>query len=400
MTRKIMVTYQLFQMLHILPMSLIFTTYVLFLKSNGLTLAEIGIVNAIFGISITMFEIPTGVVADVFGRRRSVLLGLFIFIPSHFIYWLGYSMPMFLLAEVTSALAFCFISGAMDAWLRDSLDFYEVKYDFARLINTGFIMNRVGTIVGGLIGSVIAWYDLRIGWLLATILQIIVFVWFLFKMQPEEYFQPLKFQWLKIWSQMKQVARDSFVHGLKTRIVWLLTIISTLYLFASQPINMQWTIYLEEKISLKIIGVMWILISLTSMAGAWVVGRIMKHYHDERQIMTWANLVLGVSLVLMILSQNIYWVLALFLVHEAGRGMFPAAQKAYLHDHIPSDKRATVASFASMVEHLGMAIGWLGAGVLARNIGIIPTWQLAGVIFLVGILLIWKLPLNNVISKL
>lgn len=69
-----------------LATGLIIPYNVLFLRSRGLDLLQIGILSSAFEASIVMFEVPTGYLADCKGRRLSVLLGLVIMALSGLVY--------------------------------------------------------------------------------------------------------------------------------------------------------------------------------------------------------------------------------------------------------------------------------------------------------------------------
>lgn len=63
-----------------LAASLMWAVNALFLLDTGLDIFEVFVVNAAFTVGLVLFEIPTGVVADSTGRRRSFLLSVFILI--------------------------------------------------------------------------------------------------------------------------------------------------------------------------------------------------------------------------------------------------------------------------------------------------------------------------------
>ena len=92
-----------------------------------MSMAEVGIINFMFMVGIFFLEIPTGVVADLFGRKISVIWGVVFAGIGCFVYYFSYSFWLFVTAELVIALGHCFISGALDAWVKDSLDFNGYK---------------------------------------------------------------------------------------------------------------------------------------------------------------------------------------------------------------------------------------------------------------------------------
>jgi MFS family permease len=81
---------------------------VLFWQENGLSLTQIMILQALFAMSIVIFEVPTGVVADKQGRKRSMIYGSLFLILGALIYSLGHNFFQFFIAEFTWGIGACF----------------------------------------------------------------------------------------------------------------------------------------------------------------------------------------------------------------------------------------------------------------------------------------------------
>jgi hypothetical protein len=90
-----------------------------------------------------------------------------------------------------------------------------------------------------------------------------------------------------------------------------------------------------------------------------------------------------------------YLVLTGFLTHEVGRGMIKPIQKSYLNKHIPSDKRATVLSFESMMGKLGAAGGLVVLGWVGKNYSIQDAWLVSGILILFLIPIYLKVSQNE-----
>ena len=119
-------TYLTLTLLSTLAASFIWGINTLFLLDAGLSNAEAFAANAFFTVGQVLFEVPTGVVADSWGRRTSYLLGAVTLLLSTLLYLAMWKLraPMvgWAVASILMGLGFTFFSGATEAWLVDALD--------------------------------------------------------------------------------------------------------------------------------------------------------------------------------------------------------------------------------------------------------------------------------------
>src|SRR3989337_3072494 len=125
LARRVQRTYLGLLLGNTLAASFIWGVNTLFLLDAGLTNLEAFAANAFFTAGMVLFEVPTGVVADTWGRRTSYLLGTLTLAASTLLYYFMWQFQApFVLWAIVSALlglGFTFFSGAVEAWLVDAL---------------------------------------------------------------------------------------------------------------------------------------------------------------------------------------------------------------------------------------------------------------------------------------
>ncbi|MCK5457728.1 MAG: hypothetical protein KAI45_11425 [Melioribacteraceae bacterium] len=77
---------------------------ILFFLSKGLSFFEIGILYAVREISINIFEIPSGIFADAFGRRKTLASSFLIYIITFIIFYIGADFSLFIIGMLMYAL--------------------------------------------------------------------------------------------------------------------------------------------------------------------------------------------------------------------------------------------------------------------------------------------------------
>src|SRR6476620_2908306 len=132
----------------------------LFLLDAGLSNLEAFAANAFFTAGMVLFEIPTGVVADSWGRRTSFLLGTVTLAGSTYLYYLLWqlSAPFWWWAAVSAllGLGFTFFSGAVEAWLVDALHFSGYDGGLEAVRGRGQMVSGIAMLAGSVAGGVIA----------------------------------------------------------------------------------------------------------------------------------------------------------------------------------------------------------------------------------------------------
>ncbi len=151
---RVQFTYLLLTLLSTLAASFIWGINTLFLLDAGLSNTAAFAANAFFAVGQLVFEVPTGVVADVWGRRVSFLLGCATLLVSTLLYLYMWDVQAgmwgWAIASILLGLGFTFFSGAVEAWLVDALDAtgftgrLESVFGRAQAVSRGGDPDRIG----------------------------------------------------------------------------------------------------------------------------------------------------------------------------------------------------------------------------------------------------------------
>jgi len=390
MKKKTINVYLLLSGLNNFGMSFIAATYATFLIGRGLNLLEINLVNLAFFTTLFIFEIPTGALADVFGRKRSFVISCFLWSASFGFYAAAENFPNFVMAEVIGAIGMTFATGAFQAWLKDKLEFHGLNGSIGAILAKEQIIGRLIGIAGAIIG---AWLASRYDygpWLAGGATMAIAGILAIFLMK-EEYFVPKKFSFREGWQETKTVVRQSFDYARKNHSVRFILSASILILAAVQAPNMQWQPFFSNFLAdKKILGFIFASISLAIAAGSWLAPHLLRKWPNEKLMIIAMQIAAGAGIVMAAGANSLSIGLSAFLFHEIGRGALKPIADAYMNDNIPSKERATLLSFQGMACHLGGMIGLAISGWLAENFGIPMTWIISGAVLVFGSMLLIK----------
>lgn len=149
---------RLFQLYRFLSTSYLFgPILVLFFTRRGLSMTEVTLLNSVYAITAIVFEVPTGVLADRFGRRRAMVLGSLLMAAGCALDYLGHSFAIFAVGEGLLALGMTLSSGADSAWLYDLLVDAGREHEYRRREGAASASKLIGAgialAVGGRLGE-------------------------------------------------------------------------------------------------------------------------------------------------------------------------------------------------------------------------------------------------------
>lgn len=151
----------------------------------GLNALELVLVGTVLETSCFLLEIPTGVVADLYSRRRSVLIGIFLYVVG---FILEGTLPWFttvLLAQIIWGCGDTFISGALEAWIASE----ERNRPMDKVFLRGGQIAQAGGVLGVVLGTLLGNMDLRLP--IVTAGSLFLFLGLvLLRIMPETNFSP------------------------------------------------------------------------------------------------------------------------------------------------------------------------------------------------------------------
>jgi len=138
---------------------------ILYYTANGLNSTQIFTVQALFHLAVLLFEVPSGYLADVVGRKRTLVLGALFFPLGLAVYAAGRSFAAFVLAEFLLAVSVSMRSGCDSALIFDSLKQLGRETEYKRYEGRGALLGRIGTAVSSVAGGLLAAAFLRLPFL-------------------------------------------------------------------------------------------------------------------------------------------------------------------------------------------------------------------------------------------
>jgi len=385
-------TYLILTLLQTLAASLIWGVNTLFLLDAGLTLTEAFTANAAFTAGMVLFEVPTGVIADTFGRRASFILGaatLLVTTAAYLGLWyVEAGIWWWILVSALIGLGFTFFSGATEAWLVDALAATGFEGAVESVFGKGQVVGGaavlVGTIAGGFLGQV----SLGLPYVARSLLLLVVIGAAWLWMRDLGY-EPAR--GVAVGEQVRGILRASMRHG-----------------FGNPPIRMFmfgapfaagvgiWAFYAFQPYLLDLFGnpdatylagIAAAVFATAQIVGGSLVNLVRRVFRTRTAVITTEVVVgslalVGVGLAEMLQIPIGFWVaIALLTLTAMVSALSGPLQQAYMNDCIPSEQRATVLSFASLMGSAGGVVTQPALGRVADVYSLGTGYLVAGVIY-------------------
>ncbi|HPJ17356.1 MAG TPA: MFS transporter [Candidatus Woesebacteria bacterium] len=373
-------TFVLVKILQNIGSSWMFSTYVLFLTTSGLSLFQANILNLLYMSVSTVLDPFTGNLGDRIGQRKIYMTGLLFWAIGMTVYGLTNWFLIFAIAEITSAVGHAFMSEALESWLRNQTD-EEITH---KALTTSQTWGKLATIPAAILGGWIgAKYGFGIPWFLAgaTSLVCLIISWQQLRKYPdkieEEKAAPIE---MSVWS----IAKNAWKEPVLKRSFILAALITA----AVQPFNMFWSVIFKEASGkADWLGLLWMGIALAAALGSYLA----KKWPVNSKSLAMIIVTIGVPMCLTVIKGN--WIVLMlipFIIHEIGRSSWLPILFSYTNRKIDSRIRTSVNSLRSSACTLGAAGGLLVSGGLTNWISPVSVWGVSAVMLLLIAIWVWR----------
>lgn len=344
-------------------------------KLGGMTLSEIYFCEAVVVLGFIFLEIPSGALADLIGRKKTVLAGVFLRFVSIFWFAIMDSPTDAWGANITWMIGASLHSGADQALFFDSLKVLGREHEFKlieRHAHSWFFALSAG---GSLLAGFLAEVDLRLPIYLSVIgVGIACTAACFFKEQPRqgEYRKDAHIQiMMRSISHVRQVEAA----------LWLI-VFSTVVNMGSKIWFFTYNPYFElVELPLEYYGVLFFALNIVAFLSSRYA-HVIERKIGERAVLIITFACIGVPIVVMGQVVHLFSV-GFILFQNLVRGSVSAFFSEFLNRHAPSEIRATVLSINSAVMNLAGSVGLAVFGLLLGFLSLSSSLIILGTLVLI-----------------
>ncbi len=347
---------------------------VYYVRDVGLDPLEMVLVGTTLELACFLFEVPTGIVADLYSRRLSIIIGFALIGAGLLLQGLVPTFLAILAAQVLWGVGYTFTSGADQAWITDEIGVDRAAKVFVRRQQFALAGTIAGTVSAGALGLI----SLPLPMALSGAGMILLALLLAMFMREDNFHRTPKGE----RETFRQVA-ETFKHGLgvarRRPVVRTLVLISLISGLSSEAFDRLWSVKILTFSFPTVFGTsdpaFWFtVLALVGTLLSLVASVVLNKASPERLSALHPNGVLAVLSLIQVagviafaLLDHLWLALAAMWLRTITDALAWPIESAWLNRHVDSRSRATVISMVSQANAIGQVVGGPPLGAVGRS---------------------------------
>ncbi|HHX62935.1 MAG TPA: MFS transporter [Epulopiscium sp.] len=364
----------------LLELNITSAIWILYLAFKGMTLVEIGLLESIYHIAGLLIELPSGGIADVYGKKFCVVMGRVLEVISCMVMIMSNSFWGFAIAFAFSSIAMSLHSGAAEALVYDSLKELGEEEKYKKIWGELAFVMSIAQGIAVLLGGILADIRFLYAYILGLIIQVIATV------------VACRFEEPVIQKQKEKAEKNVLTVQLITSIKVLSKrkLVLYLILFSALVGSLQTTVFFYSQQYFSDMSYSKTQIAIICAISSFIEAISAKYAYKLERILNLKGVVISIASVNILALIGLAFVkdlaIVFFLVTSITGGMAFTIFSDYINSRIPSDYRATILSFDSLCFSVFMICIFPLVGLLAQKMGFSLTFGFTAILYIPAML--------------
>lgn len=344
----------------------------LYLEEKLFTITNVTIIFAIITFGTAILEVPSGAFADVFGRKRTIILANFIAVLSATILTISSNFILFVVYAIIAAFNRSLYSGTDESILYDSLKEAEKVTSFKKVIGRNHAIDSLGLGVASIIGGFLATFSLRTP-VVVTIIPLIIALFISLFLTEPSYHKGLDHN---IFRHMKK--SFSFI---KSNFQLMILIIASLLFFAfGESIHqISQLFYKFNEIPVAYFGIIFFTVFALSSLGSLMSYTVSEKFGNRKALIL--TTILSIAFILLATFSRSFIAVGFLVLGSIPYGIRNPILSHLTNTKVESGNRTTVLSIRNLASSISFSIFAPLLGVLSDNLGIIIAYRIFAIAY-------------------
>lgn len=364
--------------------------------NKGLTLGQVSIIMGVYSSAIIVLEVPSGIMADLLGRKKVFSFSLFSLVISLFIIFTFNNFISILFAIVFYGISRAFSSGSLDALYIDWCNELYGKENLSKIMTNLLVLETAGlafgAIIGGILPDVCQAYFKNINMYTLNILCKIILTFILALLTIifiKEYKLPSNTD-KKINLKLYLINNISILQNNRPLLLIFISLFSTGFFLMLLETYWQPQLlnFLPDHNMIWILGIVSCLYFIFNMIGSILSNYILKIFRlSPYKLYKLSRFTLSLSVILLIFQNNFILFIIFYCLTYLIFGIANVPEGIIINSLIPAANRASILSFSSLAIEIGSLIASFTGSILINYISISEIWLIGGISIYLSIIL-------------
>lgn len=366
---------------------------ILFFQENNFSLTEIMLLQALYSFSVAIFEIPSGYIADIFGRKKSIVISTILSFVGYLLFCFNDTFHIFCIAEILIGIGASMISGSDSALLYDTLIETKNKQDYTKIEGRNYAIGNFSEATAGILGGFLAVSSIFLPVYVQTVVLSLSIPISLSLVEPKI---NTKNKLERSFKAVFQIFTHTIIDNKKLK--WLVIYSSSM---GVATLSMAWfaqPFFKIINVPLIYFGILWAGLNFSAGLTSFNAHHIYKK-NNIYNILILLGIIMSILFIIISLKQTFIGLLFILFIYLI-RGIVTPILRNEINVNTESRKRATVLSVRSFIIRISFAIIAPILGFIADNFSLSFSFFAISIITgLFSILSACKLFKLNEISK-
>jgi len=335
--------------------------YVVYMLWVGLSLAQMSFVISIWLIFHSIGQIPSGIFADRFGYKKSLVIGSSIFFLGTLIFASAQNFLWLLVGFSLNGFGSAMKQGADLALLYEHLKSRGKESLYKKMAGRLDFFTNIFCVVAGIIGGFLYMYHARAPFYAEAVVAALSIFACMQLVEP-----PRTTKHFPVIRQIKESIRYTFHKPRFSKIFLFSALIGSIAMITLQYVQ---PLYKSLGIPETYFGFIAAAFFIFRGMGSWYADKLGKIFSIDKYLVLHAA-VFGLFLVLMQHISSIYYIFPVLAVFYFLRGLYAPTVSTYINERVSSDKRATMLSINKQFLTIVAAVSVSGLGIIAEIYGL------------------------------
>ncbi|MDG1349161.1 MAG: MFS transporter [Flavobacteriales bacterium] len=346
---------------------------VLFFQEHGLSLTEVMLLQGIYSLSVALFEIPSGYIADIFGRKQTIVFSTIFSFIGYLVFSFYGGFYAFAIAQILVGIGGSLMSGSDSALIYDTLLETESKSSYTKIEGRNYAIGNFSEALAGVLGGFLAVSSIYLPIYVQTTILFFSIPIALTLVEPTMH-EENKLD--RSFKAIMGVVKFSLVDN--TRLRWLIIYSSAM---GVATLSMAWfaqPFFKEVGVPLAYFGILWAGLNFSAGLTSFNAHQFDKKENNYKMLI-YLSLAMFISFVLLGFNNSMYGLFFIFIIYLL-RGIVTPILRNAINVNTTSNKRATVLSIRSFIIRISFAICAPILGYIAENYALSTSFYVLAIV--------------------